>query len=202
MIPLRESRCTRIQGPMFGWKLVLSMLAAFLLAGRSVRVAMRREPGVVRNGPWEIHLGNSKSKVNMYARAYFSKNAPFALAAPEAIYFYAETDSLGNPLRADKTYRIEGRDQEAQWWNLTVYNNSRVIPNPLNRYSFAKDRISRREDGSWKIFLSPREQPENWLPSGNSGGALRLVLRCYVPDPELLRNPSGTVLPKIILDYQ
>jgi hypothetical protein len=185
-----------------GWKLALCVLTALLLAGRSVRVAMRREPGVIRNGPWEIHLGNTTATASMYSRAYFARRAPFALSAPEAIYFYAETDSLGNPLKGDKTYRIEGRDQETRWWNLTVYSNYRVIPNPLNRYSFAKDRISRRDDGSWNIFLSPQEQPENWLPSSNSQSKLRLVLRCYVPDPELLRDPAGASLPKITQDYQ
>jgi hypothetical protein len=92
---------------MFGWKLVLSMLAAFLWReGRSRGDAPRARRGSQRS-VGNPSRQNSKSKVNMYARAYFSKNAPFALAAPEAIYFYAETDSLGNPLRGNK--HIESR---------------------------------------------------------------------------------------------
>jgi hypothetical protein len=81
---------------------------------------------------------------------------------------------------------------------LTVYKNDHLIPNALNRYSFSKTTVARSADGSWKIYLSPRYQPENWLPSGEPSGRVTLLLRLYNPGPALVSGRETARLPEIL----
>jgi hypothetical protein len=167
--------------------------------GRSVRIALRQQPGNIENGPWVTDLNLSSGRTGLYARARAARHAPYALRATEAIYFVAITDSEGNPLRRGCTYRIEGRDPDARWWSVAAYHENRLIPNPRNRYSYCKTTVKRRADGSWAVHFSPRPQRENWLPSAAENGRLKLVFRCYGPSREVLEHADAIALPSILL---
>lgn len=178
-------------------RLIVSSGVAVLLGGRSVRVAFRRTPGRFQIGAWSLDLTLSSQSATMYQRARDARFAPYALPAPEAIYYTAFTDSDGQVLRRGCTYRIEGTDPDTRWWSLSAYSSNRLIPNLRNRYSFTKTMVNRLSDGNWSIIFSPREHAGNWLPGATESGPLKLVLRCYGPGPELLANPTAVPLPRI-----
>ena len=178
-------------------KFSLSLAVALVLARRSSKIALRR-PWHIQNGPWRTDLSFGSAKLGMYRRASLARHSPLALRAEEALYFVAETDSVGNKLRRGCSYCVVGRDLDARWWSIAAYNKNRLIPNARNRYSYSGATVQRRADGGWIIHFSQREQSENWLPGAHEDGNLKLVLRCYGPSPRLLENPAVAMLPQIL----
>jgi hypothetical protein len=178
-------------------QILTSVLAALLAAVLIFRKLMRRPPPHRNNGPWRIDLSLGSERAGLYTKAFTAWNSLFALRSPEAIYFSTNKDSDGERLRRDTTYIITGRDPDSRWWSLTAYRKNRLIPNSLGRYSFSQTTVAREPDGTWKIRLSPVEQPENWLPTGEPEGYMGLVLRFYGPAPKLIREIEGTPLPSV-----
>ena len=173
-------------------RVFLSLVVACLLAGRALRVALRRRPGNRQFGPWWTDSTLSSGNAGLYPRARAARFFPYALPVSEAVYFVAYTDSAGKPLRRGCTYCIHGRDLETRWWSIAAYEDNCLIPNSHNRYSFSKTTIQRRDDGTWTIRFSPREQSENWLPNASGAGQLKLVFRCYGPGQNLnSSDPAG-----------
>jgi hypothetical protein len=191
--------------------LVAAILARFILRsllrrrrswrnlplGRSIAKSMNLPPLWIQNGPWRLDLSLGSKDAGLYARAFAARRGLFALRAPETIYFATTRDSAFRPLDGGSTYCIHGRDPDARWWSMTVYKNDHLIANAFNRYSFTKTTVKRRPDGSWRIHLSPREQPENWLPTGEPDGRLVLIFRFYNPAREVVAEPGKIQLPEI-----
>ena len=177
-----------------------SVVVAILLAALALRTLIRRRPPHIQNGCWrgQLDLPLGRGLLNLYTRAFVAAHGIFALRSPETIYFSAPMDSAGKRLRCGATYCIRGRDPDARWWSLTAYKHEHLIPNVLNRYSFSRTTIGRSADGSWRIYMSPRHQPENWLPTGEPSGHLTLLLRLYNPGPEALSSPGKIQLPEIV----
>ena len=177
-----------------------SILTETLVAALAFRRLMRRPPPHLQNGCWRTQpdrpLGAGLLK--LYKRATTAAHGPFALSPQEAIYFIAAVDSAGKELDCGSTYCIHGCDPDTRWWSLTVYKRDHLIPNALNRYSFSKTTVARSADGSWKIYLSPRHQPQNWLPSGEPSGRPTLLLRLYNPGLAVVSGPETAQLPAIL----
>jgi hypothetical protein len=167
--------------------------------GRSIAKMMKIPPLWIQNGPWRLDLSFGSKEAGFYTRAFAARRGLYALRAPETIYFATTHDSGGRPLDGGCTYCIQGSDPDTRWWSLTVYKNDHLIANDLNRYSFTKTTVSRGPDGLWRIYLSPREQPENWLPTGEPKGLLVLIFRFYNPSKEVLAAPEKIQLPEIQL---
>lgn len=181
----------------FGFELVLSILAAFVLAVFITRFLLRRPPPHKKNGAWHVDLTPGSERAGVYTRAFIAWNSLFALRAPEAVYFTAIHDSDGNRLKCAATYFIEGQDPDARWWSLTAYKKNRLIPNSLGRYSFSQTTVARNAEGRWHIHLSPQPQAENWLPTGETEGNFGLTLRLYGPGRNTLANLESIRLPQI-----
>jgi hypothetical protein len=179
-----------------------SMLTAILIAALAFRRLLRRPPPhlQIHNGCWRTRpdrpLGGGLLK--LYKRACTAAHGPFALSPQETVYFIAAVDSAGKELDCGSTYCIHGCDPDTRWWSLTVYKRDHLIPNALNRYSFSKTTVARSADGSWKIYLSPRHQPQNWLPSGEPSGRPTLLLRLYNPGLAVVSGPETAQLPAIL----
>src|ERR1700680_2501296 len=107
-------------------KLSLSFAVALALAGRSARIALRRPPWRIQNGPWRTDLSLGSARGGMYRRASLARHSPLALRSAEAIYFVAETDSAGKKLRRGCTYCVVGHDLNARWWSIAAYNKDRL----------------------------------------------------------------------------
>ncbi|HEY7392343.1 MAG TPA: DUF1214 domain-containing protein [Bryobacteraceae bacterium] len=181
----------------FGFELTLSILTALVLAVFTTRFLLRRAPPHKKIGPWRVDLTPGSERAGMYTRAFIAWNSLFALRAPEAVYFTARHDSDGNRLECQATYSIEGQDPDARWWSLTVYQKNHLIPNSLGRYSFSQTTVARNGEGRWRIHLSPQQQAENWLPTGEPQGNCGLALRLYGPARDTLANLESIRLPQI-----
>jgi hypothetical protein len=123
-----------------------------------------------------------------------------ALGEREAMYFQVSTDSTGEPLSGERTYRWrvpkEGVPARA-FWSLTMYQvepdgRAFFVENEIRRFSLG-DRtpgLLRNADGSMDIFIQ-RTRPDgeraaNWLPAPSA--RIRLSLRAYLPEPVLLER--------------
>lgn len=154
---------------------------------------------IIKNGCWNTNRRGEDSKEALRIhRARIAKNTGFGMNRDEAIYWGTDVDSKGNRITYKHKYRIESSDPDTRWWCLSVNRNGFFIPNQYNRYSFSKTDIKREKDGSWVIKLSTEEQPGNWIPLGDQSGHFRITLRCYNPQPSMIKNSESANLPHII----
>lgn len=125
----------------------------------------------------------------------------------ESAYYFADTDSEGEFLDAsgEAVYELSfnaGQQpplNEGGYWSLTMYNEaSRLVDNPINRYSTRPDRpgLEIGPDGALRIGLSVEQgtcPAANWLPAPE--GRFRLGLRVYYPGAGIV---TGTWQPPAV----
>ena len=153
---------------------------------------------IISNGCWQTNRRGEGSKEALRVhRVRIAKHAGFGMNRNEAIYWGADVDSQGNQIKYNHKYRVKGQDPDTRWWCLSVNLDGFFIPNEYNRYSFSKTDVKRETDGSWVIKLSTEEQSGNWIPLGDQSGHYRITLRCYNPNPSMIKNSENTTLPQI-----
>jgi len=180
-------------------QIIAGIIAAVVLSGLAVRRLLDRPIGTISKECWYSQVDLTEQAFgSLYGRAYIARHGGFALSATETVYFLTQTDSAGQKLQCNETYCIQGQDPDARWWSLTAYKDERLIDNPSDRYSFSKTTVARTPDGGWKIYMSPRPKPENWLPSGSDAGNLTLLFRMYSPSRQMLDDLSSVRLPHIV----
>jgi len=154
--------------------------------------------------PWHkagFKSGKSAS-TTMYQRFYLASHAPLGLSGNEAIYFFAKTDTNGNPLNTANRYKVKLRDDlPARWWSFTAYSSKCwLMENPYNRYSVGATELgftvgasptspaSPTENVQREVLLQPDEPPEKdgltpaWIPiGGTQKQPFMLCLRMYKP---------------------
>jgi hypothetical protein len=195
-------------GPALGGSLTLALkfMATLLLAlvlGAGSALLLIRSGGLggqIASGPWETDLTIGSKEADPYTRARVAVAGLLALNRDETIYFTAESDGDGDPLKVSCSYKIEGNDPPARWWSITLYGEDHyLVSNPLERYSYGSETVTRNEDGGFLITVGPDEAEGNWIPTGDShtGATFTLTLRLYNPDESAARNPSGITLPQI-----
>jgi hypothetical protein len=174
-----------------------AVLFAACLGIGSAWWAVLQVPGSFQTGPWRHDPLTGSADAGLYFRARVAKRLPFALSNSEAIYLVAATDTDGNELSCNDTYRIDGRDIEARWWSITCYGTDGfLISNRQDRYSYNMTNLDRNADGTYTIRVSRSERTGNWLPTGN-GESFLLVLRLY-DATAAVRKQLGTInLPTI-----
>jgi hypothetical protein len=135
-----------------------------------------------KDGPWRSWLSEGNPSADPYTRAHLARSGRLPLTSTVARYFVARTDDRGATLSSSCEYLIVGAPLAARWWSLAAYDEyGSLIPNPSGRYSFNSEETIRRSDGSFRVKLSRKARPENWLPSGSGRRNLILVLRVYGP---------------------
>ena len=176
-----------------------AVLLALLLGGASawwaVGWGMR---GGIQCGAWRHYPDYGSRTANPYIRAQTQIAGPLALHRSETIYFIADRDDQGEPLRPGKNYQVEGGNLDARWWSITAYGEDHhLIPNLLNRYSYNSINVAKNRDSSWTVHLGRTEKPGNWIPTGE-GRRFELVLRMYNPTPTVLEDISLVEMPRVI----
>jgi hypothetical protein len=157
--------------------------------------------GGVRNGPWGTNASIGSSGAGAYLRAGVALGGLLALNKSETVYYTAVHDETGAPLRAWCVYRIEGRDPAARWWSITAYGEDHfLIPGSGGRFSVDRTVVERGADGSFAIVVGGEPRARNWIASGPAGAAqpFSLTLRMYNPDPAVVADLGGAVLPRIV----
>jgi hypothetical protein len=152
-------------------------------------------------GPWDGWVSEGNPSADPYTRAHVARSGRLPLTSTVARYFVAHTDSAGRSLASDCEYVIQGFPLNARWWSLAVYDEyGGLIDNSSQRYSFNSEEMLRHSDGTFRVNLSRRARPENWLPAGTADQHLVLLLRIYNPR-ETDSSGIGTIpsdrLPKI-----
>jgi hypothetical protein len=152
-------------------------------------------------GPWAGWVSEGNPSADPYTEAHVARSGRLPLSSTVARYFLARTDSAGRTLTSSCQYSIEGSPLNARWWSLAVYDEyGGLIENPSERYSFNSEELLRHADGGFRVNLSSKARPENWLPSGAEGQSLVLLLRIYSPretDGSGIGLIAGDRLPKI-----
>jgi hypothetical protein len=186
-------------------KFILKCLAVLVVGlvlgvGSAVGVLHLPTGGLgIKNGAWGTNLDVGSQNAGMYLRAYVARVGLFALNKTETVYYTAETDDDGEPLRSSCDYRIEGKDIPTRWWSITLYGEDHfLVPNDRGFYSFNMSNIVREANGSYEVSVSATAKPGTWLPSGDKDQAISLSLRCYNPEPIMYEQPGKVALPKVI----
>lgn len=153
--------------------------------------------GNVEVGGWRSDFAIGSDAADPYTRARVARHGLLALAKSEAVYFTRTTDSDGEPLREDCTYRLTVGKMPAQWWSVTLYDTNSMLP--MNEdgalsVNLEQDTVARIGDEVVGYGLSAtvaRERPGGrglWISSRNAGH-FDLMLRLYVPSESLLASP-------------
>lgn len=144
---------------------------------------------------WKVRTQNTGVFGNNYLNR--ASVAMFGLGAnlPEdAIYPNRATDSQGQPLTGERSYRL--RFERGQFppvrafWSLTVYDKDGFpVENALQRYALGdRDPLQLADDGSLTLYIQ-HDRPAgdleaNWLPT--PAGEFLLQMRLYWPAAEAL----------------
>jgi hypothetical protein len=175
--------------------LLLGFVSAWWVVGRGMR-------GGVQCGVWRHYPDYGSTVASPHVRAQTQIVGPLALARTEAIYFIADRDDRGEPLRPACNYRIEGGDVDARWWSITAYGDDHhLIPSALKRYSYNSANAAKNADGSWTIHLSRTPKPGNWIPTGD-GSRFELFWRMYNPAPAVLEDVASVDVPRVFREDQ
>jgi hypothetical protein len=135
--------------------------------------------GAIRIGPWTAWHDVGTPNPDPYTRAYVARSGALQLGASEGLQFTATTDSDGQRLDRNCSYRIDGTTPVATFWTLVpVDGDNRIIARPGGPPAFNSTRIARATDGSLQLYVGKALSPRNWLEIAGEG-SFSLVLTLY-----------------------
>ena len=190
--PMRARRLLRLAG---------TYALAVILGLASVVWALRGPlPGAqaVRVGAWSGSTLTGSPQADAHTRARVAVEGLLALGRSETMYYVADQDDQGQPLRSRCRYRIEGPAPAARWWSVTAYGGDfYLFDAPQGRYSLNAQGLALDASGRFAMATGPQESPGlPWLPTPGDQ-ALVLTLRLYNPDTALQSDPAQLAAPSI-----
>lgn len=157
----------------------LALLTAFGL-GIGSAVAMLDASsgfGAIRLGAWAAFPEAQTDRADPYARSHRARAGKLLYASAEGLQFQADTDDEGARLSPRCTYAMDGITPPARFWTLYAASQdmepltpAQYLPRAFNAWN-----VLRRADGGFRVLISARAQPGNWLAL-NEGQPFRLVL--------------------------
>jgi hypothetical protein len=155
-------------------------------------------------GAWRVNLLAGSREADAYTRARIAIGAVLALDRRETLYYTTDHDDVGEPLRAECRYRLEGPPPPARWWSVTAYAADHFLfPNEPKRYSVSGETARLDANGRFSALIGPpapdSEHNPAWIPTNGRGG-MRLTLRLYGPDESIQRAPESLITPRIRLE--
>jgi len=146
---------------------------------------------------WQFSDSIGTDAASPLERARIAIGGPLALAASETIYFLTLTDASGAPLNSSCVYSVSGRDFEARWWSIAIYDGATraYIANQDNRSSWNNAVLLQDGAEDWQFVISPkRPDAGNWLPSQTEPDrSFELLLRLYNPSDETRAAAAQTL---------
>lgn len=174
----------------------LSALAAGLTLGVVSAAASVAVLGLQseRVGPWIYVPAIGTPAASHAERTLIAIIGLFALPRKETMYFNAITDSDGDLLRGDRTYRFETGGIDCRWWSVTVYGkNNYLIPNDEGRHSYNAEQLEKADTGEYLIWIGPEPRDGHWIPTGGAM-SFDVTLRVYNPSDAFHRQLDEGVL--------
>lgn len=149
------------------------------------------------SGPWRAWPEAGVANPDPYTNAYLSRRGALQLGASEGIEFIADTDSDGEALLLECTYRIEGNLPLAAFWTLVGLSveGANLAKSPDSQF-IDSDHIAREADGSIMVRVSTQLSSGNWLEL-KGAGPYQLVLRLYDSNFRETTNTRGNAMPTI-----
>lgn len=167
------------------------------------------------SGAWRVSLLAGSAEADLYTRARVAVGGLLALNREETMYYVAERDSAGRPLRSRCSYRIGGTPPRARWWSLTAYADDYFLfEDAQARYSINGATARLDAQGRFVVVTGPAAPTGHdapaagaasgasasaamaWLPTPGDRG-LVLTLRVYNPDAALQAAPGSLDPPHI-----
>ncbi len=172
-------------------------LAVVLGAGSALATLWLASRALPARDGWLFDARVGSAQAGPYTRALVAIGGLLALGRDETMYWLARTDVAGAPLRSRCRYRIAGPVPGARWWSVAAYADDHFLfANDAGRYAWGADAA---RDGRFEIVtgpLAPDDAPVAWLPTPGDRG-LVLVLRLYMPDASVARDPHALPLPRV-----
>lgn len=135
--------------------------------------------GTMKLGPWIAWTEVGSPEPDPYTRAYIARSGALHLARAEGLRFVARTDSDGETLDLECTYRIDGATPVAAFWTLTATDVTGALVTPPGMdMALHSSRLSRSDDGSATVRVGPQLSAGNWLEVAGTG-PYELVLTIY-----------------------
>lgn len=136
--------------------------------------------GGITAGSWTAWPFAGGTEADPYTVAKVAREGTIPLGATEGLAFKATRDSLGDQLSLDCDYTLSGLTPPAKLWTLAAYHEDGRLVRPASGGSGAlhSGEILRFPDGSFRIQVSERPRPGNWV-SLTGDGEFYLVLRIY-----------------------
>jgi hypothetical protein len=135
--------------------------------------------GAAQGGPWTAWPDVGANAPNPYTRGHLARMASFQLGQAEGLQFTAGTDSDGQALTRDCTYRLLGHTPLANFWTLVALDEAGVnIAAPDTAPALRSSTIVRSDDGAIVIYVGTGLSPQNWLELSGEG-PFKLVLTLY-----------------------
>ncbi len=182
-----------------GW--IATVTAGALLGVGSAWLWLTRtDPAGTRIGPWLVNLEAGSSDASTYTRARIALKALLALDRRETLYYIAQQDDAGRPLRSHCRYLLSGSIPSARWWSVTAYADDLFLfPDNEQRYSVSGENPTLKAVGRFSAVTGP-ETPVSgalaWIPTPGDRGLI-LTLRLYNPSPTLQADPGALSAPRI-----
>ncbi|MFV2021314.1 MMPL family transporter [Micromonospora sp. LOL_023] len=174
----------------------VATLEAAVTDGQAYLVAGQAEAAFPAAGrTWRSSLSAGTYGTDYLLRASIAAGGLGANVPAESTYYFSLSDSLGQPLSGERSYRLHFRPGALPptsadgFWSVTMYDeNHFLVPNELNRYALSdRSALTVNQDGSLDLFLSTTPPPggtANWLPAPT--GAFHVYMRVYLPTDDVL----------------
>jgi hypothetical protein len=130
-------------------------------------------------GPWTAWPDVGTAAPNPYTRGHLARTAGLQLGLSEGLQFTATTDSAGEALTLDCTYRISGKTPLATFWTLVAVDGQGInLARAGEDAAVRSSAIARTDNGSILIYVGKHLAPQNWLELAGTGN-FHLVLTLY-----------------------
>ncbi|MFZ3220673.1 MAG: DUF1214 domain-containing protein, partial [Rhodoferax sp.] len=168
--PLHRSRFAHIARnvALYGCALALGVGSALWV--------LKKAPGLtasVRVGAWQTDLHAGSTHAGLYTRAIIAVHALLALDRNETMYFAANHDDAGKPLRSACRYRVEGVPPSARWWSVTAYTDDMFLFDAVPGGAYSLNSKTARLDHQGRFVLTTGGHPQpgiHWLPTPGDRG--------------------------------
>jgi hypothetical protein len=179
-----------------GWY-ALAALAGLVLTWGFLRSPLLGQE--LRVGAWRTSLVSGSPEADLYTRAKVAHVALLALSRAETLYYVADHDDRGQPLRSRCRYRVSGAPPAARWWSVTAYaDDFFLFADEGRRYSLSGEHARLDAQGRFVVFTgaAPPADGSAWIPTPGDRG-LVLTLRLYNPGPVLAADPAALAAPRV-----